>query len=347
MVRKAERAAVLTEVVESAVGGMNAELAKTDAGKQKQLENTLGNLKEQFGAIAQKILPVVTGLAQLTIAAGGVAKLCMTIKTVVSMMGGLHAKTRLAQAAMLLLTGSAQNAVARFNVFSTALTSSAHNITALKIAMNGLLRATAIGAVIWGITKAVQALTGASKEASDAQKTYQEEQSRLQQEYQDWKRNLTDLSQSVADSAAKEMSALERLYNVAKDDTKSRKERSDAIEELKRQWPDYFGQISSERIEVDKLTKSYEDAKNAIIDLATVKAIDAKLVENAGEKLNLETELSNTQKDYREFQAIYDAVKDLPKVDESTGGVKFGDVKEAFSGEKVQRRRCLHCLTIR
>ncbi len=38
---EAQRAAVLCDVVSSSVGGMNAELAKTDVGKQKQLENHL------------------------------------------------------------------------------------------------------------------------------------------------------------------------------------------------------------------------------------------------------------------------------------------------------------------
>lgn len=45
---ESQRAAVLTEVITASVGGMNAELAKTDVGKQKQLENTLGDIKEKL-----------------------------------------------------------------------------------------------------------------------------------------------------------------------------------------------------------------------------------------------------------------------------------------------------------
>ena len=52
---EAQRAAVLCDVVSASVGGMNAELAKTDIGKQKQLENTLGDLKEKAGELAQKL----------------------------------------------------------------------------------------------------------------------------------------------------------------------------------------------------------------------------------------------------------------------------------------------------
>lgn len=75
-----QRAAVLAEVVESAVGGMNAELAKTDSGKQKQLANQLGDIKEQLGSMIQDIAPLVTIASQLMIVASGAAKCVTTMK---------------------------------------------------------------------------------------------------------------------------------------------------------------------------------------------------------------------------------------------------------------------------
>lgn len=71
---ESQRAATLVEIVSAKVGGMNAELAKTDVGRQKQLENALGDLKEKVGAIAQKLLPLVTYASQATVAAGGLVK---------------------------------------------------------------------------------------------------------------------------------------------------------------------------------------------------------------------------------------------------------------------------------
>lgn len=44
-----QRVATLAEVVEASVGGMNAALAQTPVGRMKQLSNTLGDVKEQFG----------------------------------------------------------------------------------------------------------------------------------------------------------------------------------------------------------------------------------------------------------------------------------------------------------
>ena len=55
-----EKAAMIAEVVEQNVGNMNAEFAKTDAGKIQQAKNTLGDMGEEIGAV---LLPAVADLA--------------------------------------------------------------------------------------------------------------------------------------------------------------------------------------------------------------------------------------------------------------------------------------------
>ena len=54
-----EKAAMIAEVVTQNVGNMNAEFAKTDAGKIQQAKNALGDMGEQIGAI---LLPAVADL---------------------------------------------------------------------------------------------------------------------------------------------------------------------------------------------------------------------------------------------------------------------------------------------
>ena len=64
---ESERAAMLAQVITNNVGHMNQALAQTDAGKQKQLANTMGDIKEQFGQAAMQIetafLPLLSRLA--------------------------------------------------------------------------------------------------------------------------------------------------------------------------------------------------------------------------------------------------------------------------------------------
>lgn len=64
---ESERAAMLAQVITNNVGHMNQALAQTDAGKQKQLANTMGDVKEQFGQAVMQIetafMPLLSRLA--------------------------------------------------------------------------------------------------------------------------------------------------------------------------------------------------------------------------------------------------------------------------------------------
>ena len=66
---EAERAAVLAEIVEGSVGGMNYALANTPTGRLQQLSNTLGDIKERFGqavsTIAITFLPLLNRVASM------------------------------------------------------------------------------------------------------------------------------------------------------------------------------------------------------------------------------------------------------------------------------------------
>ena len=74
---EAERAATLARIVEQSVGGMNQALASTPTGRMKQLSNTLGNIKQQFGQAVRTIstvfLPVLNKVAQILAAVATLA----------------------------------------------------------------------------------------------------------------------------------------------------------------------------------------------------------------------------------------------------------------------------------
>ena len=74
---EAQRAAVLAEVVEQSVGGMNRALAQTPTGRMKQLSNTLGDVKEQFGQAVRTIgvlfIPLLNKVADILAAVATLA----------------------------------------------------------------------------------------------------------------------------------------------------------------------------------------------------------------------------------------------------------------------------------
>lgn len=78
-----QKVAVLTEAIEARVGGMNAELAKTDAGNAKQAANELGDLREKVGSLFASIEPTVIAVGELGMA-------FMALGTTVSGIKGLY-----------------------------------------------------------------------------------------------------------------------------------------------------------------------------------------------------------------------------------------------------------------
>lgn len=77
---ESERAAMLAQVITNNVGEMNQALAQTDAGKQKQLANTMSDVKEQFGQAVMQIESVFLPVVQLL--ANGLSKVAEIAKTV-------------------------------------------------------------------------------------------------------------------------------------------------------------------------------------------------------------------------------------------------------------------------
>ena len=78
---ESERAAMLAQVITNNVGEMNAALAATDSGKQKQLQDRLGEIKDEFAAMVNGAQPFVTIAAQSTQALASITTLIGGIKT--------------------------------------------------------------------------------------------------------------------------------------------------------------------------------------------------------------------------------------------------------------------------
>lgn len=329
------RAAMLAQVITNNVGEMNAALAKTDAGQMKQLETSIDGLRESLGGLVQWATPFLTIAANATIALTGVAKFYGGAKLVVTTISGWHIKQKLLNVAMIIGAGNTAKGAQAMRIYSSAAKGSAAATKAFGVALKGMLISSGVGIAIAALGGLLSALSSKSEEAEERARELAEAEAEARKAHEEWKRSLTDVSQAVGDAVAKEVSALEELYRVAKDDTKSRKERAAAIQELKKQWPEYFSQISSERIEIDKLTKSYEAAKNAILDMATVKAINSKLESNAGEKVGLQLDQQALQKEYENFLDIYTALQGLPS---SGGAVRATTIKKALEGKKYQGR---------
>ena len=149
-----EKAAMLAQVIQNNVGDMNAELAKTDSGKQQQLVNTLGDMKEELGAMVNGALPFVTIAAQASTALAGVTTLVAGVKTL-SVTLYASAKAFLASTvAMVKNKGAALAVAAAQKVVSVATAA----WTTVQKVLNFVLTANPIGIVITAIGALVAAI---------------------------------------------------------------------------------------------------------------------------------------------------------------------------------------------
>lgn len=181
---ESERAAMLAKVITQNVGNMNAELAKTDAGKQKQLENTLGDIKEQMGALVQGIAPYVTMASQITVTITGVVKLTTSLYAATKAFGTVTVAVEAASRAKVGMTAIARVLTATLNGEAVGATTAAVATRALSVAVKGLLISTGVGIAIVALTEAINYLMNSSDDAADKVDGLTEAELRAKQAHQ-------------------------------------------------------------------------------------------------------------------------------------------------------------------
>lgn len=285
---ESERAAVLCDVVKASVGGVNAELAKTDDGKQKQLENTIGDLKEQLGGLVQGALPFITIAANTMLALTGTLKFVATVKTAAAVIQSWKIKQLALNGALIVGTGSIKKAAVATEIYAAAAKDGARKALIMKTAIRGLLIASGVIGALIALTAVIWHFSKTSDDAADAA-------SDAASEFSEWKKSLTDISSSVGQIAAKEMQSLNKLYDAATDDTKKREERLRAVAELQKQYPDYFGKLDREAIMVGKAKTAYDNLTDSILAASRARAAEKQLDELQAQKIKLEIDKEDAQ----------------------------------------------------
>ena len=330
---ESERAAMLAQVITNNVGEMNAKLGATDIGKQVQLEAKLGDIQDVLGELVSGALPFVNMAAEATKALASITTLTAGIKASVTAIKSFRAPINTASALTMLMGVNAKKSAAVMRVFSSAMTTGAHSATALKLAVRGLLISTGIGVAIAGVATAINAFSDAADKAAEKERE-------LADEFKAFKKEIRDVGQATGENAQKEIAALDKLYNIAKDETKSKKERTTAIKEMQGLFPAYFSALSSETIDVKKLTTGYDNLRDSILQTARARAAESKIEENTGRLIDVEQQIKAKQEQVAQLEKAYgEAERNYNKArtdynNEVNNRSWF--VSAAMAGEKVQ-----------
>ena len=149
-----ERAAMLAQIITNNVGEMNAQLAQTESGKQQQLANAIGDVKEQIGGLVNGALPFVTIAAQSTAALASITTLITGVKTLSAVMYA-NAKAFAVSTAAFIKNKAATLATAAAQGVVKAATMA---WTGVQKVLNIVLTANPIGLVIAAIGALVTAV---------------------------------------------------------------------------------------------------------------------------------------------------------------------------------------------
>ena len=102
--------------------------------------------------------------------------------------------------------------------------------------------------------------------------------------------DLNDVKKEANKNAAKEITDMEVLYRLMKDESIARKDRLYYAKKLQDLYPTIFGNMSTEKMLVGDTTKEYNALKDAIIATAMAEAIKGKISEKSTEFLDKEEE---------------------------------------------------------
>lgn len=290
-----ERAAMPAQIITNNVGEMNAALAKTDAGKQKQLENSLGGVKKTIGSIFSGVSPWLGMAASIAnIAVGFNAVRVAALKALT----GLKSMAISLRGVAVSALGSLKALLLNAGVLKTGTTAAGTTrvaLNGLRGAIRGLLIGTGVGAIIWGLSEAVDWLCSSSDKAADRTEEMRQAAERARKEYVQWKKSLTDVSATTGEFAAKQLAEVDKLYKASTDLAETYKARRAAAKQLREMYPTFLGQLSEEAIMTGKAASGYERLRQAIIDAAMARAIESKLTELGGQLVEKKLKLQKRE----------------------------------------------------
>ena len=152
-----ERAAMLAQVITNNVGEMNAALASTDSGQQKQLEDKLGEIKDSLAELVIGAQPFVTIASQALTAAVSIGTLVSGVKALSTTLWASTKAWAVSTAAVV------KNKVATLAAATSQKVVAAATATwaGIQKVLNFILSANPIGIVVMAIGALVTAVVAA------------------------------------------------------------------------------------------------------------------------------------------------------------------------------------------
>ncbi|CAB4153501.1 hypothetical protein UFOVP638_3 [uncultured Caudovirales phage] len=251
--------------------------------KLAEAQVLLENLKKQKSTDFKLGLDVTNLQKQINDAKTNISSLTGQIKSNASALDN-HSKatangsntlmqfSRIAQDAPYGIMGIGNNLTATAESFGYLAKSSGGAGNALKAVFSSL---NGIGGVLLGVSLVTTALTLMSQNGLTVSDVYD----KLTGNFSGFANALKEASKEATLSALEETNSLKGLIAIAQDDAQSKKMRLQAVDQLQKTYPNYFGNLSKEEIMYGNLKGVVDEVTKALIN----KALAEKLSEKAAE----------------------------------------------------------------
>ena len=107
---------------------------------------------------------------------------------------------------------------------------------------------------------------------------------------------MNALGKKAAETAAEETAKLKVLYDATQDQSIAIDRRKRLVEELKQQYPDYFGKLSTEAILTGKAADKYQELADNILAAAQARAYEEEIIRLTKENIGYERETKKDRK---------------------------------------------------
>ncbi len=275
---ESERAAVLAEVVEQSVAGMNEALAQTPSGAIAQAKNEIDGMKAAIGKAVSGFMPLLSALSDLALSALAIAKLTQAIKA-------LHIGTAVAKVQTIALTAAQRLQAVAARILGVSQLEAAAATGVLKVQVIALEAAMTLGLslAISAVVELLARLFSSSNSAADAI----EEVDKAQEAYK------RAASEARAETAA-DIVALEDLI-------KKKGQEGEMVETLNRKYGDVFGTYNTAAQWYDTLvSKSKEYCEQLGYEAAA-----AQYKEELAEALRKRDEAQEKRDNTRQYEGVW------------------------------------------
>lgn len=273
---ESQRAAILAQVITDNVGNMNEELAKTDAGKAKQMANDFGDMQESIGRFFSKYETLLQGFTQLGIIATGLSTVSTALVGLAKAIGITTVSSKALNAVWAwgtrnipILKLAIVEYTAAQELEGKGAVAAAASTTLFQVALKGLLIATGVGAAIVALTTILGALSDSSNRTA---KTIDNANDSMSE--------TTDVAAEARDQISSQVAAYNQAILKTKDFKGTKQEEKSIVADLNSTYGDTLGVYSSVSEWYSVLTNNSKAYTDQLLNQAKMQILANRAAKN-------------------------------------------------------------------